>query len=1554
MGTGKLKRTYLVTRTVIVAVILMMAVIPVVLYVGLSLDGIQNRIRKTAEEQLSALLDSDVKIGSVNIAPFNRLSLRNVTVQPEPGDTALAIRRLGAGVDLWDLLIRRHITVNYVELIGMKANVWCDSAGAPLNISPIIEALKPKDRNKPPTQFDLRINTVIIRSSQASYNVLSAPQSEKFDPRHVAVNNLRADISLPRIANNDFTVEVKRLGLDLDPGFTIENLTGNFHICDSEITAGKLTLRLPDSSLEFADIRLPLNGLNTIARALSERQINVALKPGSSVYLPDFGTFVPVLGRLPLYATFDRLEAEGNPSSFRASADIDLGGAATVSAQLSADSISGGNPRIDISSLKIAANGPRMADILNRHQESLAPGVSPWLQRAGAINLIGKASLHDRRLEADARLSTTPGAAKVKANVSRSVDGLLNGVVDAATDGSLQLGRLLGNPDFGVADGEASAAFRGKPDALTGNAIVSVNRFDYRENQFSGLEADIDFMPGSVAGTASLNNDIAAFDLEGEFTSTKEEKVLALEGFVDCRDFRVFAPKSKAIGLRTGISVDLAGPDFNTMTGHASFEDTRLTLPDNRQLDLARVNLTSTRQDNGLMRLELRSDYLDGFLLGTFDFKNLPKELKQTAAQSFPALLPGDGTGHPGVSDFIFDFKLQPTEQLASTFNLPVSAVYPATLRGNFNAPAMTGEVDCDIPYLRQGKKLIEKTSLRARFTDRGRGSALYVSTTAPTKNGPMTFDLACAGRDNTLRSDISWRIDRARAYEGKVAASTRFTRQPGSSSPDAHIDILPGSLTFNDSTWTIAPAYIDVAGKTIDVNGINVQHGRQYVRINGTVSDQPDRTLVLDLSQFSLDYLFESLGIDKVQLGGDATGTFYASDLLSPNPILETPGLKVKNISYNKTVVGDALVKSTWDTARKAITLKADIDRAGHRARVDGAIFPMNDSLDITFYANHTPVGFMGYYMEAFASDISGYASGRARIYGNFKYIDLEGDVYADSLRMKINFTNTYYTATDSVHFRPGLIDLSNITIRDSEGHSANLNGWVRHKFFKEPRFSFALTDAANFLCYNETAKENPVWYGKVYGNGAAYVTGEPGVVNINVDISTAPKSTFTFVLSDQEVAEQYSFLTFRDKDKIGAELTDTVELRHDNSMDLVNRLREMAASHSDPDNPSAYNITIQTRITPDAQIVLVMDPIGGDRIRAYGSGSLRLDYGSANNDLKMYGTYTLDRGHYNFTLQDIIIKDFTIKPGSQISFRGDPYAAQLDIKAAYSLNANLSDLDESFLTDKDLNRTNVPVNAIMNVTGDMRQPEIAFDLEFPTLNNDVYRKVRSIVSTDDMMNRQIIYLLALNRFYTPEYMASARRGNELVSMASSTISSQLSSVLGSISDNWTVAPSFRSDRGDFSDMEFDVALSSRLLNNRLLFNGNFGYRDKSMNANQFVGDFDLEYLLNRSGTLRLKAYNRYNDQNYYLRQAATTQGVGIAIRKDFDSLTSFLKPVMRWLKKDKKKPKEENDAQQEPAAVPETPESEDPETQPVPEAATPAQKREAKPVPHNPAPAK
>ena len=107
-------------------------------------------------------------------------------------------------------------------------------------------------------------------------------------------------------------------------------------------------------------------------------------------------------------------------------------------------------------------------------------------------------------------------------------------------------------------------------------------------------------------------------------------------------------------------------------------------------------------------------------------------------------------------------------------------------------------------------------------------------------------------------------------------------------------------------------------------------------------------------------------------------------------------------------------------------------------------------------------------------------------------------------------------------------------------------------------------------------------------------------------------------------------------------------------------------------------------------------------------------------------------------------------------------------------------------------------------------------------------------------------------------------------------------------------------------------------MLNNRLLLNGNLGYRDKSLNNNSFIGDFDVEYLLNRSGSIRLKAYNRYNDQNYYLRSALTTQGIGVVFKREFDNIFSFLNPFRRYLRLKKKKGSSGNAPAQETLSVP------------------------------------
>ncbi|MDE6543180.1 MAG: translocation/assembly module TamB [Muribaculaceae bacterium] len=1483
---------YRVVRAVVVTAILCAVGIPAILYIALSLPSVQGEVRNIGQRELSKLLTTDVSIGDLAFSPFNRITLFNVKIADDNGQEAVTVSRLGAGISLSDLIFRRKIVVNYAEIIGFDGHINRIDKDSPINIANIIDHLKSQDNKKKSNNIELSVNTIVLRQCSFSYDVFSEPTlpQGKFDKNHIALSGLNADITIPTVSDRSFSAELFRITFMESAGLKVNDLHGKFALIGDTLSVSNLALVMPGTALRFSDMTLPLDSTLNIKDALSKHALNLGIINKSYVNPADLASFSPILGEIDGRLNID-LSVTASLSDVNlhklhitsSSPHISVNAEGHISRFGSKDSISA-----DISNLSVVAMG---GDIHRLMRDQLKN--ADWLDQLGLISLNGNMGYDDRHVTGKLNAVTQCGRTNIVLNGTTS--SLKNEFLplSAKTEVSwegVDMGRLLSDNRLGSTAGTITSNISISDNKnVKGDAEINIKTLEVGYTDIADLHFAASGDQSSLKFTLNSPNRNLKMQASGDITFQNNS--------IENADLRVeldnFSPSAlgikqpqKGMSYSGRLLAGLRGSGVNDFVGVCTLGNIHLS--DSTGISLLDVKsaVLTASGGPGDREIKLRSDLVDIDITGSYNIATLPATLQEIAAQKLPAIFSEtkSGTGNYEGNNFTLTARVKETEEFADRFKLPASLMYPMLISGRLNGSDLTASMSIDAPYIRQGNKIIEGTSLNLNCDSTG---ILTAHTKVPTKDGLMTINLVNNVDSDTALTTIDWQIDRKRVYRGNLGFATRLLRG-GDNELITRVNILPGEMQFNDTVWTVDKASITAYGKDrIVIDHINASRTGQYVKIDGTVSASTDDRLKIDLNNVNLDYIFESLGIDKARIGGDATGTFTASALLSPEPHLTTPGLDVKNISYNATVLGDAIVKSRWDGERRAITLNAEIDQPnGKMSTIDGAIFPLNDSLDISFDAKEINIGFLKPFMEAFTSDVQGRASGQAHLWGNFKYIDFEGDLHADSIRMKIDFTNTWYTACDSVIITPGLIDLKDITLRDEMGHTGVLNGYVKHTFFKAPEFEFNITDVNHMLVYDETEKRNPDWYGRVFANGKASVKGGPGWVDITADMSTASQSVFTFVLSDMQEAGEYSFITFRDRNLM--QISDSIVMA-DPTPVLVRDMRRRLAQKEE-EGASRYDMDFRVAITPEAQLIIVMDPVGGDRIRAFGSGTLRMQYGSTDEELRMYGTYTLERGSYNFTLQDIIIKDFSIRDGSSIAFTGDPFAAILDITAVYALNANLSDLDESFLQDRDLNRTNVPVHAVLKVAGDLQQPDIAFDLEFPTLPSDTYRKVKSIVSTDEMMNRQIIYLLALSRFYTPDYVG-ATRGNELVSVASSTLSSQLSNILGQINDKWSIAPNFRSDKGDFSDLEVDLALSSQLLNNRLLFNGNFGYRDNTMNNNQFIGDFDIEYLLNRRGSLRLKAYNRYNDRNYYVKTATTTQGVGIVLRHDFDNFLSILK---------------------------------------------------------------
>ena len=366
--------------------------------------------------------------------------------------------------------------------------------------------------------------------------------------------------------------------------------------------------------------------------------------------------------------------------------------------------------------------------------------------------------------------------------------------------------------------------------------------------------------------------------------------------------------------------------------------------------------------------------------------------------------------------------------------------------------------------------------------------------------------------------------------------------------------------------------------------------------------------------------------------------------------------------------------------------------------------------------------------------------------------------------------------------------------------------------------------------------------------------------------------QTSFSYILKAAAEATNSSFITFVDHTPRRQQLDVNAEIYH-----------YLNSQDKDEDNEDQADVHINLQIEPteQASMKIIMDPAAGDNISAHGTGNLRINFYNKGN-FQIFGTYNITEGIYKMSLQNVIRKDFILQPGGTVTFSGNPRSADLNIQAVYTVNsASLNDL----IADASSSKGNVRVNCLMNLSGNLTSPELKFDLELPTVSEEDRELVRSLTSTEEQMNTQIIYLLSVGKFYTYDIAAeNATQTDATSSLAFSTLSGQLNNMLSQVinSQNWNVGTHLTTGEKGWSDVEAEAILSGRLLNNRLIINGNFGYRENTLQNTNFVGDFEAIWLLTPNGEFRLRGYNQTNDR-YFTKSTLTTQGIGLMYKKDF-----------------------------------------------------------------------
>ena len=1297
------------------------------------------------------------------------------------------------------------------------------------------------------------------------------------------------------LSKDSINLGIKRLSLDEKvSGFSLKKMSLKLVANSRQTSIDNFAIELPETSLKLDTIHLIYDSLKAFDRFTEQVRFSFRTLP-SQITLKDISPFLPALSHFKEPISLDmevkgtvnqltcsHLEITADNRQFRLKGDVAL------------QDLSHPQDAYVFGTLSELTATTRGVGFLVRNLSHDYNGVPPVLERLGNVSFRGEVSGYFTDIVTYGQLHTDLGGVNMDLKLSSDKSKGLFAYSGAVKTTDYKLGKLLANEQLGEITFNLDVHGRHVTDRLPvvelKGLIASV---DYSRYRYENITLDGEYKQGGFNGKVALDDPNGSIYLNGDVNVSSRIPTFNFQAIInklrphDLNLTSKYPDTEFSLKLRanfTGGSVDDMSPE--------------------KQYFMNNMNIRASKQNNE-NQLRLTSEFLTASVEGKFQYHTLPASILNIMRKYVPSLILPPKKPIETHNNFQFDIHIYNTDILSTIFDIPLTVYTHSTLKGYFNDPLQRLRVEGYFPRLQYKNNFIESGMILCENpSDHIRAR---VRLTNLKKKGAVNLSLDAQAKDDNISTTLNWGNSAAVTYSGQLAAVAKFLRTEGEKPLlKAMVEVKPTDIILNDTLWQIHPSQVVVDSGKVDVNNFYFSHQDRYVRINGRLSDNPQDSVKVDLKDINMGYVFDIASIsDDVNFEGDATGTAYASGVFK-KPVMNTR-LFIKNFSLNQGRLGDLNIYGEWDNENRGIRLDASIkDISTTPSRVTGIIHPLKpeSGLDLNIEANELNLKFLEHYMKSIANDIKGRATGKVHFYGKFKGLNLDGAVMTDA-SMNFDILNTHFAIKDTILLAPTGLTFNNIHISDMEGHSGRMNGYLHFQHFKNLNYRFEI-QANNMLVMNTKESTDMPFYGTVYGTGNALLTGNAiQGLDVNVAMTTNRNSIFTYINGSVASATSNQFIKFVDK---------TPRRTIQDSIQIISYYEQLQQKRQEAEEEQKTDIRLNILVdaTPDATMKIIMDPVAGDYISGKGTGNIRTEFYN-KGDVKMFGSYQINQGVYKFSLQEVIRKDFVIKNGSTITFNGAPLDANLDIQASYTVNsASLNDLipEES---SSIIQQPNVKVNCIMNLSGILVRPTIKLGIELPNERDEVQTLVRNYISTEEQMNMQILYLLGIGKFYT-EDARNNQNSNVMSSVLSSTLSGQLNNALSQVfeTNNWNIGTNLSTGDKGWTDMEVEGILSGQLLNNRLLINGNFGYRDNPMANTNFVGDFEAEWLINRSGDIRLKAYNETNDR-YYTKTNLTTQGVGIMYKKDFNKWSDLFfwnKWKLRNKRKQKEKSKQQTDS--------------------------------------------
>jgi hypothetical protein len=1451
-------------RKILLRSIIALILLLLLLSIALSMPFVQTKIAHYATNKLNNEYGTNINIDEVAITFFGGVKLKKVLVLDHHNDTLIFSDRIRTSILDFEQLIDGQLLFGDLHLDDFYLQIKNYKGEKETNLDLFIA--KFDDGKKSSGKFLMKTDNIYLKNSRfvmSDYN--------RVNPKDVDFTKLNAHLKDFRIKGPDVTTKIRAMAFHDHRGVQVENLISDFTYTKKSIVLNKLEVTTKESFLKGLVI-LNYNKDNHDFSDFNNRVKFDVKVDSATLATNDIRHFYKELDKNQKF--YLKSKITGTLNDFYATnlllKDYKF---STIKGDVNFKNLFPRSPGKFYMKGRFRRISSNYTDLTKLLPNILGKKLPTSLQKLGQFNFAGNVEVTQQYINSDFVMNTALGIIESDLHMSD-----INNIDNAKYNGNIILdnfdvGAMINDKDIGRVSMNLDVDGKGFTQKYINTTFAGdVFQLKYNGYNYTKIIVDGSFKQPIFKGKFYINDPNLFMDFNGILDLSKKENIYDFHSKIDYANLvklnfikdSISVFKGDIVVKATGNSLDnLKG---NLVLSNASYQNKK----DIYFLDYLSAN--SVFDANGERAITISSpDAVEGSAVGKYKFSQLQKMVENSLGSFYSNYKPNKVLPNQYLK---FDFDLN--SKIIEIFNPDISLAKSTKLKGNISSDSKNFKLDFSSPQVVAYENTFDNVVVQV-----DNRNPLYNAYVQLDSIKTKHYKIRDFSMINTFSNDtLQFRTEFKGGNNGKDFYNLNFYHTINDDNKNV-VGFNKSELQFKDYLWFLNEnentennkIVFDKKLSNFSFEDLIISHGNERINLGGLWNGKKSKDLQLTFENVNLNKVTPN--VDKFKFDGNLNGKV---NFKQNNTVFQpTSTLRIDSLKVNDILLGKLNLDIQGDETLSKFHLNSNLENENLEAfNANGNIQVVDNQtlLDIDLNFDRFNLGVLGKIGGDVITNIRGFASGNARIDGNFNDLDYNGRLFINDAGLTIP-----YLGGDYVFDNNSIVDVteSKFIVRETDitdtkfKTKGSLSGFIKHKQFGDWQLDLAV-NSKRLLALNTADHEDAAYYGTAFMDGSATIKGPTSNLMIKVDAESAKGTDIKIPINDAEAIEDSKYIHFvtqEEKDKKKKDKTIA------------------------PKNTSGLELEFNFEITEVANIEVILNRESGHGMKGKGNGTLLFRINTVGK-FEMFGDFSVVSGSYNFKYGGLIGKDFKVKKGGSITWLGDPMSAQLNLEAVYKTTAN-----PAVLIDNPSVNRKVDVEVIIGVKGTMSSPEPDFNINFPTIGSSLKSEIQYKLDDKDARQTQALYLLSTGSFLSPEGVSQNQLSNNLFEKAGSLFSD----IFSGKDDKISIAPEYVvADRtpGQQTDGRFGVTVSSKI-NDRITVNGKVGVPVGGITETAIVGDLEVQYRVNPDGTLNLRVFNKENDITYIGQGIGYTQGVGMSYEVDFDTFKELVNRIFKKAKLDK-----------------------------------------------------